>query len=89
MFTILKTIRFNTLVLVLAGALFICSYGTSRSDAPSNQARVWSAVNKVRLDLAARLKKTIPSLNVIVQTPSETIFASASNTPNEAITPDT
>jgi len=89
MFILSKNKCFLGVVLVLAVMLLICSCSGSDSDSPSNQAKVLSAVNEVRGNLAAELGNEVPSLNLIIQTVNETIFVSASDTWDQAITKDT
>ena len=89
MFSLSKNKRFLGVALVLAVSLSICSCSGSDSSSPSNQARVLYAVDKVRVNLAAQLGNEVPSLNLIIQTVNETIFVSASNTSDQAITKNT
>lgn len=75
-------------VLLFAAVLLIYSCSGSDSNSSSKQARVLFAVNEVRSSLAANLGNKVPSLNLIIQTVNETIFVSASDTPDQAITED-
>jgi D-alanyl-D-alanine carboxypeptidase len=54
-----------------------------------NQARVQAAVDSVRRVLEDSLGGAVPSMNVLIQTPSQTYFASAVAPGRQAITPDT
>ncbi len=77
------------LLLLVLAVLLVCPFGNSDTGSFSKEARVSSAVNGVRKRLAADLGKKVPSLNVMVQTANETLFVSASDAPDHAITQDT
>ena len=83
-----KTHSLGIVLLLLTSLLVGSAYGSDPVSV-SNQAGVRLAVNQVRLKLAAELGKPVPSLNLILQTPEETIFVSCSQTPAEAITENT
>jgi len=75
------------LCLLFFGVFLLGCSGDSSSSNP--QAEVWMALNSLRLELQHKLGKTVPPLSVLVQTPTETVFASAAETLEEAITADT
>lgn len=75
------------------GILFILPllFGASSSTvlAQSDAERISNAVHAVRAELEAALGKTLPSVNIYVQTPGATFFASSAASPELALTPDT
>lgn len=89
MFKLLKNIHSLGFMSVLWASLLVGPAYGSDPVSVSNHARVRLAVNQVRLKPAAKLGKKVPSLNLILQTPAETIFVSGSGTPAEAITENT
>ena len=74
----------TTLFMVL---IYSCS--GCEIESTTNHAKVLSAVNEVRSNLAAALGHEVPSLNLIIQSEDETIFVSASDTSDQSITKDT
>ena len=78
----------NLCVLFLLVGVFLTGCGGD-STSSNTQAEVYLAIKNLRLELQNNLGKTVPPLSVFVQIPTETVFASAAETPAEAITPDT
>ena len=70
-------------------ALMLLALGCSGDSSSNREAEIWMAINNLRLELENKLGQPVPSVNVFVQTPVETFFASAANTQEEAITVDT
>lgn len=64
-----------------------CS-GDSSSSVDRNT-QVYLAIEDLRLELQNKLGKTVPPLSVFVKTPTESVFVSAAEIPEEAITRDT
>jgi len=71
--------------------LMILALGCSEDSSSLSdlEAEVWLAINSLRLELKNNLNEPVPALSVFAQTPTETVFASAANTKEEEITPDT
>ncbi|MBD2757260.1 hypothetical protein [Spirosoma validum] len=61
----------------LAGLLFGCSVINLDDHPVSSSRKVQEAVDKVRADLENSLGNKVPSLNVLIQTPTEKIFVSS------------
>ncbi|MGV3558772.1 serine hydrolase domain-containing protein [Larkinella arboricola] len=77
------------LLSALAGLLFGCSViNLDDHTIPATQ-RVQEAVDEVRADLEKDLQKQIPSLNVFLQTPTQTYFASSVAAGRQPVTPNT
>ncbi|RAJ93272.1 D-alanyl-D-alanine carboxypeptidase [Larkinella arboricola] len=77
------------LLSALAGLLFGCSViNLDDHTIPATQ-RVQEAVDNVRADLEKDLQKQIPSLNVFLQTPTQTYFASSVAAGRQPVTPNT
>lgn len=64
-----------------------CSGDSSSSS--DHEIEVLLAINSLRVELQNNFGQPVPALSVLAQTPTETVFASAANTQEEAITPDT
>lgn len=73
----------------LAGLLFGCSVINLDDHAVPATQRVQEAVDKVRVDLEKDLQKQIPSLNVYLQTPTQTYFASSVAAGRQPVPPNT
>lgn len=75
--------------------LLIASFATSscmKPDPPVDnikQKKVQAAVDKVRKALSDSLGIPFPSLNVLIETPTDKIFASSVSEPKNKVTPDT
>lgn len=73
----------------MAGLLFGCSViNLDDHPVPANQ-RILEAVDNVRTGLEKSLGIPIPSINVYVQTPTQTYFASSVPTGRQPLTPNT
>jgi len=71
-------------------SLIVLALGCSGDSSSSNlETQVCSAIKDLHLELQNKLGKPVPPLSVFMQTPTETVFASAANTLEAAITPDT
>lgn len=73
-----------SLIGALIYLLFACSFINLADHSDSSSRKVQEAVDKVRAALEKDLQNQVPSLNVLIQTPTEKIFASsvpAGNTP--------
>lgn len=77
------------LLVGLISLLFGCSVINLDDHPVPPTKRVQEAVEKVRADLEKDLQKQVPSLNVYLQTPTQTYFASAVPTGRQPITPNT
>ncbi len=74
----------NCIFILIVTVFYQCT-----SPLSSNQEKVQSAVDSVRKALSDTLDIPVPSLNVLIQTPTDKIFVSSAATPEEAITADT
>ena len=73
----------------LTSLLFGCSFiKLDDHPIPATQ-RVQEAVDKVRADLEKDLQKQVPSLNVLIQTPTQTYFTSSVAAGRQPVTPNT
>ena len=73
----------------LAGLLFGCSFiNLDDHPVPAPQ-RVQEAVDNVRTDLEKSLGNSVPSMNVLVQTPTQTYFVSSVAAGRQPVTPNT
>ncbi|CCH51875.1 D-alanyl-D-alanine carboxypeptidase Short=DD-carboxypeptidase [Fibrisoma limi BUZ 3] len=77
------------LLLNLAGLLFACADHREPDPDDQNQLRVQAAVDSVRRALEDSLGHTVPSMSVLIQTPSQTYFASSVPAGQSPITPQT
>lgn len=68
----------------LAGLLVGCSDHLNPDSPPVQQ-----AVDNVRIDLEKSLGNSVPSMNVLIQTPTQTYFASSVAAGREPLTPNT
>ncbi|QIP17314.1 beta-lactamase family protein [Spirosoma aureum] len=73
----------------LAGLLFGCSFINLDDHRNSLDLKVQQAVDKVRLELEKSLGNTVPSMNVYLQTPTHTYFASSVPAGRQPLTPTT
>lgn len=78
----------NLCVLFLLVGVFLTGCGGD-STSSDTQAEVYLAIKNLRLELQNNLGKTVPPLSVFVQTPTETVFASAADSQEDQITSDT
>lgn len=77
-------------LLGLMGLTVCCADHTNPGTSnPDGQARVQAAVDSVRRVLEDSLKAPVPSLSVLIQTPTQTFFVSSVPTGRTAITPQT
>ncbi|CCH51878.1 D-alanyl-D-alanine carboxypeptidase Short=DD-carboxypeptidase [Fibrisoma limi BUZ 3] len=76
-------------LLSLSGLALSCSDHREPDPDDQNQLRVQAAVDSVRRVLEDSLGGPVPSMNVLIQTPSQTYFASAVAPGWQPITPDT
>ncbi|WP_420149305.1 serine hydrolase domain-containing protein [Spirosoma sp.] len=78
-----------SLIGLITGLLSACSFiSLDDHPVPASQ-RVQEAVDKVRIDLEKELKNQVPSLNVLIQTPTEKILASSISAGNTPLTETT
>ncbi len=73
----------------LTGLLFGCSFFSLDDHRDSLDRKMQEAVDKVRLDLEKSLGNTVPSMNVYLQTPTHTYFASSVPAGRQPLTPNT
>ncbi len=72
-------------MLFLLVGVFLTGCGDD-STSSDTQTEVYLAIKNLRMELQNKLGKTVPPLSVLVQTRTETVFASAAETSAEAIT---
>jgi len=82
------TIYLRLAVIILVIPLLISCENTASSDTGTNE-KVLKAVDSVRLALEQKIAKTVPSLNVLIQTPTEIIFVSSVPENSTPLTKDT
>jgi D-alanyl-D-alanine carboxypeptidase len=76
------------IVILIAASLFIsCKKNETNPDPDIEKVRV--AIEPSRLSLEQRLGKTVPSISVLIHTPSKTVFASAASSTENTLTADT
>jgi D-alanyl-D-alanine carboxypeptidase len=73
----------------VTGLLFGCSFINLDDHRDSSGLKMQEAVDKVRLDLEKSLGNAVPSLNVYLQTPTHTYFASSVPAGQQPLTPNT
>ncbi len=73
----------------LAGLLLGCSFINLEDHRDSSSQKVQEAVNNVRADLEKSLGNQVPSLNVLIQTPTQTYFVSSVAAGGQPVTPNT
>ncbi|QJW89471.1 beta-lactamase family protein [Spirosoma taeanense] len=78
-----------SLITLLPCLLGACSVINLEDHRDTNTQKVQQAVNQVRADLEASLQHQVPSLNVLIQTPTEKIFASSVPPGNAPVTETT
>ncbi len=85
------TILHNLIILTLAVIMIIpaCKKKTNNPPAPTTQELIDAAVDSVRLAAETKLGKPMPTLNIFIQTPTETFFSSSANDDFQPITADT
>lgn len=83
-------LRIAQAALLYVGSLALsCTDHTVPGQELHNQLRVQAAVDSVRRILEDSLGAPVPSMNVIIQTPSQTYFASSVTAGRQPLTPDT
>src|SRR3954470_17264036 len=83
----MKTLTFYFLSATLIANIF--SFSKTNSPASDDTEKVQSAVDSVRSALSRSLGIDYPSLNVLIQTPTQKIFVSSVASGNTPITADT
>ncbi|RCR66921.1 serine hydrolase domain-containing protein [Larkinella punicea] len=73
----------------LTGLLSGCSFTNLDDHRDLATLKMQEAVDKVRTDLEKELQKEVPSLNVLIQTPTQTYFASSAAAGQQPVTPNT
>lgn len=73
----------------LAGLLFGCNFINLDDHREPLSSKMQGAVDKVRNDLEKDLGNTVPSLNVLIQTPTQIYFASSVAPGQQPVTPGT
>jgi D-alanyl-D-alanine carboxypeptidase len=73
----------------LTGLLFGCSFTNLDDHRDLASLKIQEAVDKVRTDLEKELQKQVPSLNVLIQTPTQTYFTSSVAAGQQPVTPNT
>jgi D-alanyl-D-alanine carboxypeptidase len=85
-----RRVIYHSIALLGLISLIVLALGCSGDSSSSNlETQVCLAINDLHSELQKKLGKPIPPLSVFVQTPTESVFSSAANTLEEAITPDT
>ena len=77
------------LLLSLTSLLMACADHRDPNPGNQNQFRLQAAVDSVRRALQDSLGHSVPSLNVLIQTPTQTYFASSVPTGQSPVTPNT
>jgi len=85
--TLLKTGLISLLVLTIM--VLSCSDDENEPTPEDNQQKVQDAVDSVRSSLESQLGNTVPSLNLIIQTPDDVIFVSSVPDTGTPVTRDT
>jgi D-alanyl-D-alanine carboxypeptidase len=73
----------------LAGLLVGCNLLNLEDHPVSSNRKVKEAVDKVRTDLEKELSNSVPSMNVLIQTPTQTYFVSSVAAGQQRLTPHT
>ena len=82
----------NLIILILVGIMIIPACKKKTDDpppAPNVQELINIAVDSIRSNAETKIGKPIPTLNIFIQTPSDTWFSSSSNIDFQPITADT
>ena len=77
------------LLSALTGLLLGCQFINLEDHRPQSNPGIQQAVDNVRTNLEKDLGNTVPSLNVLIQTPTQTYFATSVAAGRQPVTPNT